>query len=179
MSEWQNPPHPGFSVDPSVAPTLRPSTSDRDYADATLRLAHADGRLTQAELAERVERAGSATSLRELSEVIADVRFSPTAGQPARPNLTMMPVESIPPIVSRLDPPRHYAQLVLGRSLVSWLTLAVMFNVIWLFSSGIGSYYWPIWPMLGTGVPLIGLVVARFGPDPKPLRRGGPPTDLR
>lgn len=28
---------PGFSVDPSVAPTLRPSTSDRDYADVAAR----------------------------------------------------------------------------------------------------------------------------------------------
>ena len=137
MSPWQNPPQPGFSVDPSVAPALRPSTSDRDYADST------------------------------------------TAGQVAGQNMTMMPVAAMPPIVNRLDPARRNAQLVLGRSLIGWLGLAVLFNVIWLFSSGIGSYYWPIWPMLGTAVPLIGLVVARFGPDPAPVRRETPPTDLR
>ena len=179
MSPWQNPPHPGFSVDPTIAPALRPSTSDRDYADTTLRLAHADGRLTDTELAERVERAESATALRDLSDIIADVSVSTTAGQVAGQNMTMMPVAAMPPIVNRLDPARRNAQLVLGRSLISWLGLAMLFNVIWLFSSGIGSYYWPIWPMLGTAVPLIGLVVARFGPDPTPLRHQTPPTDLR
>ena len=179
MSPWQNPPHPGFSVDPTIAPALRPSSSDRDYADTTLRLAHADGRLTDTELAERGERAESATSLRDLSDIIADVSVSTTAGQVAGQNMTMMPVAAMPPIVNRLDPARRNAQLVLGRSLISWLGLAMLFNVIWLFSSGIGSYYWPIWPMLGTAVPLIGLVVARFGPDPTPLRHQTPPTDLR
>ena len=179
MSPWQNPPHPGFSVDPTIAPALRPSTSDRDYADTTLRLAHADGRLTDTELAERVERAESATSLGDLSDIIADVSVSTTASQVAGQNMTMMPVAAMPPIVNRLDPARRNAQLVLGRSLISWLGLAMLFNVIWLFSSGIGSYYWPIWPMLGTAVPLIGLVVARFGPDPTPLRHQTPPTDLR
>jgi hypothetical protein len=179
MSQWQNPPHPGFSVDPSIAPSLRPSTSDRDYADTTLRLAQADGRLTDAELADRVERADSATSLRELSQVIADVSLPTAGGQVHGPNLTALPVASMPLVVAQLDPARRRAQMVLARSVVSWASLAVLFNAIWLFSSGIGSYYWPFWPMLGTAVPLIGLVVARFGPDPTPRRRSARPTDLR
>ena len=162
-----------------MAPKLRPSSSDRDYADTTLRLAHADGRLTDVELAERVELADSATSLRELSEIIADVSVSTTAGQMVGPNLTMMPVASMPPIVSRLDPARRSAQLVLGRSLISWLALTVLFNVIWLFSSGPGSYYWPIWPMLGTAIPVIGLLAARVGPAPALKRPVEPPSDLR
>jgi hypothetical protein len=57
--------------------------------------------------------------------------------------------------------------------------LSILFNVIWLFTHGPGHYYWPIWPMLGTAVPLIGLVFARFGPEPRPLRRHEPPSDLR
>jgi hypothetical protein len=180
MSPWQNPPQPGFSVDPSLAPALRPSTADRDYADTTLRLAHADGRLTDTELAERVERADSAWSLRELSQVIADVSVPTASGQTAGANLTALPVASMPPIVGRLDPARRDAQRMLAQAFVSWLSLAVVFNVIWLFTHGPGHYYWPIWPMLGTAVPLIGLVVARFGPEPTPLRRrGDPPTDLR
>jgi len=179
MSLWQNPPQPGFSVDPSVAPTLRPSTADRDYTDMTLRAARADGRLTDTDLAERVGRADSASTLRELSEVIADVSL-PTAFGLVGANLTMPPVASMPPIVAQLDPARSNAQLVLSRSVVSWLSLAILFNLIWLFSSGPGSYYWPIWPMLGTAVPLIGLVVARFGPDPLPTRKHTePPADLR
>lgn len=177
MSQWQNPPHPGFSVDPTVAPTLRPSTSDRDYADTTLRLAHADGRLTETELAERVERAGSATSLGELNDLIADVTLPSAVG----PDSRLLPVESSPPpIVPALAPERRSApQLVLARSIVSWLGLALLFNVIWLFSSGPGSYYWPIWPMLGTAIPVIGLLAARVGPAPALPRRADPPSDLR
>ncbi len=180
MSQWQNPPHHGFSVDPSVAPALRPSSSDRDYADRTLRMAHADGRLTDAELAERVERADSAWSLRELSDLIADVSLPNAASQVVGPNLAMRPTASMPPIVAQLDAARRGAQMVLARSLVGWLALALLFNIIWLFSGGPGSYYWPIWPMLGTAFPLIGLVMARFGPDPlTPSRRVEPPADLR
>ncbi len=177
MSLWQNPPHPGFSVDPTLAPQLRPSTSDRDYADTALRLAHADGRLTDAELAERVERADSAASLGELDGVIADVTPPSAVG----PDSRLLPVESSPPpIVRALAPERRSApQLVMARSIVSWLGLALLFNVIWLFSSGLGSYYWPIWPMLGTAIPVIGLVAARVGPAPALPRRAAPPSDLR
>ena len=177
MSQWQNPPHPGFSVDPTVAPKLRPSTSDRDYADTTLRLAHADGRLTETELAERVERADSATSLGELNDLIADVTLPSAVG----PDSRLLPVESSPPpIVRSLAPERRSApQLVMARSLVSWLGLALLFNVIWLFSSGLGSYYWPIWPMLGTAIPVIGLLAARVGPALALPRRVEPPSDLR
>jgi hypothetical protein len=177
MSQWQNPPYPGFSVDPTVAPKLRPSASDRDYADTTLRLAHADGRLTRTELAERVERADSATSLGELNDLIADVTPPSAVG----PDSRLLPVESSPPpIVPALAPERRSApQLVLARSIVSWLALALLFNVIWLFSSGLGSYYWPIWPMLGTAMPLIGLLAARVGPAPVRPPRVEPPTDLR
>jgi len=49
----------------------------------------------------------------------------------------------------------------------------------WLFSSGPGSYYWPIWPMLGTAIPVIGLLAARVGPAPALPRRVDPPSDLR
>ncbi len=162
MSQWQTPPHPGFSVDPSVAPTLRPSTADRDYADSILRTAHAEGRLTDAELAARVERADSAWSLRELNEAVAGVSVPTTPG----PNLTSLPSAAMPPIVGRLDPARRNAQLVLTRSVAGWLALAVLFNVIWVFTRGPGHYYWPIWPMLATALPLVGLAIARFGPDP-------------
>ncbi len=175
MSQWQNEPRPGFSVDPSVAPTLRPSTSDRAHADSILRTAHTEGRLTDAELTARVQRADSAWSLRELNEAIAGVSV-PT---PPGPNLTSLPVASMPPIVSRLDPARRNAQLVLTRSVAGWLALALLLNIIWLFTRGPGHYYWPIWPMLATALPLVGLVIARFGPDPAPVRRVEPPTDAR
>jgi len=135
------------------------------------------GRLTETELAERVERADSATSLGELNDLIADVTLPSAVG----PDSRLLPVESSPPpIVPALAPERRSApQLVMARSLVSWLGLALLFNVIWLFSSGPGSYYWPIWPMLGTAIPVIGLLAARVGPAPALPRRVDPPSDLR
>jgi len=174
MSLWQNPPHSGFSVDPTLAPQLRPSTSDRDFADTTLRLAHADGRLTDAELAERVERANSAASLGELDGLIADVMPPSAVG----PDSRLLPVESSPPpIVRSLAPERRSSpELVMARSIVSWLGLALLFNVIWLYSSGLDSYYWP---MLGTAIPVIGLLAARVGPAPALPRGVAPPSDLR
>ena len=67
----------------------------------------------------------------------------------------------------------------MARSIVSWLGLALLFNVIWLYSSGLDSYYWPIWPMLGTAIPVIGLLAARVGPAPALPRGVAPPSDLR
>jgi hypothetical protein len=55
----------------------------------------------------------------------------------------------------------------------------MLFNIIWLFTSGPGSYYWPIWPMLGTAIPIIGLLAARVGPAPALPRPVEPPSDLR
>jgi hypothetical protein len=93
------------------------------------------------------------------------------------PDSRLLLVESSPPpIVRSLAPERRSApQLVMARSMASWLGLALLFNVIWLFSSGLGSYYWPVWPMLGTAIPVIGLLA----PAPALPRRVAPPSDLR
>ena len=40
-------------------------------------------------------------------------------------------------------------------SLLSYLVVNLFLNTVWFLSSGPGSYYWPIWPMLGWGVGLI------------------------
>jgi hypothetical protein len=39
-----------------------------------------------------------------------------------------------------------------------WVGLAVLFNAIWLMTvlaTGHLLYYWPMWPMLGTGIPVM------------------------
>jgi len=38
--------------------------------------------------------------------------------------------------------------------LFSYLIINAFLVVIWFFTSGIGSYFWPIWAMLGWGVGL-------------------------
>jgi hypothetical protein len=37
-------------------------------------------------------------------------------------------------------------------SLGSYVIVNAFLVAVWYFSSGIGSYFWPIWPMLGWGI---------------------------
>ncbi len=180
MSEWQNPPRSnGFSVDPVTAPQLRPSDADRTYVESTLHAARAEGRITETELAERVDRTGSATTLGELLNLIDDVSVPTVAG----PDSARLPIPAPPapmPMPMPVPPPdyRRGAQMALPRAIAGWLALALLFNVIWIMSSP-GGYYWPIWPMLGTGMPVIGLVISLIGGGPQRSRDPEPPTDLR
>jgi hypothetical protein len=180
MSEWQNPPRSnGFSVDPVTAPQLRPSDADRTYVESTLHAARAEGRITETELVERVDRTSSATTLGELLTLIDDVSVPTVAG----PDSSRLPVAVTPtplPMVRQVPPDfRRGARIAIPRAVASWLALALLFNVIWMFSSGPGSYYWPIWPMLGTVMPLIGLLVSTIGPGPQRPSEPETPTDLR
>ena len=180
MSDWQNPPRSnGFSVDPVTAPQLRPSDADRSYVESTLHTARTEGRITETELVERVGRTGSANTLGELLTLIDDVSVPTVAG----PDSSRLPVAAAPtPFpVTRPVPPdfRRGARIAIPRAVVSWLALAMLFNVIWLFSSGPGSYYWPIWPMLGTVMPVLGLLVATIGNGPQRPSEPDTPADLR
>jgi hypothetical protein len=184
MSEWQNPPRSnGFSVDPVTAPQLRPSDADRTYVESTLHAARAEGRITETELVERVDRTSSATTLGELLTLIDDVSV-PTVAGPDSSRLPVVPM-SAPLAMVRPGPPdfRRGARIAIPRAVVSWLALAVLFNVIWVFTLGISSsfhgYYWPIWPMLGTAIPVIGLLVSVIGSGPSRPGDPEPPTDLR
>jgi hypothetical protein len=180
MSEWLNPPRSnGFSVDPVTAPQLRPSDADRTYVESTLHAARAEGRITETELAERVTRTSAATTLGELLTLIDDVSVPTVAG----PDSGRLPVVAAPaaPAVRQPGPPdfRRGARMALPRALVTWLALALLFNTIWLFTTGIGSYYWPVWPMLGTVMPVIGLLISSMGPVLPRSSDTGRPSDLR
>jgi hypothetical protein len=37
-------------------------------------------------------------------------------------------------------------------SLIAYMVVNSLLIAIWYFTSGIGSYFWPIWPMLGWGI---------------------------
>ncbi|NCI45482.1 2TM domain-containing protein [Sediminibacterium sp. WSJ-3] len=39
-------------------------------------------------------------------------------------------------------------------SLACYVIVNAMLVVIWFFSSGAGSYFWPVWPMMGWGLGL-------------------------
>lgn len=41
--------------------------------------------------------------------------------------------------------------------------IAVLLVVIWIISSGFGSYFWPAWPLLGMGVAAVFVGLDAYG----------------
>jgi hypothetical protein len=41
----------------------------------------------------------------------------------------------------------------LGAYLRFWVPLSIMFIIIWVLSGA--GYFWPAWPMFGTGIPML------------------------
>ncbi|QIK73901.1 DUF1707 domain-containing protein [Propioniciclava coleopterorum] len=121
---------------------MRASDADRDVAVGVLNAAFEDGRLDTLEHAERLERVLAAKTLADLPPLIADVVVSGPAAGPA-------------PARSSHRPMRR----VRNAAFVCWVALAALVNVIWaatwLPSGGGPAYYWPIWSMIGTFVPVL------------------------
>jgi hypothetical protein len=133
---------------------MRASDADRERISAVLRDAHAEGRLPQEELVERIGAAFQAQTYRELDRLVADIppprrRVSavqtpvPTTAQPARPARTGMS----------------------GFLLVNWWLwgCAVAINlVVWFLVSVSGpepAYFWPMW-VAGPWGALLGIWTA-------------------
>ena len=137
-----------FSADPREAQYqhLRASDADHGLAASLLADAHADGRLDQDEYEQRLNQATSAKSLGELVPVLDDLT-------PQRASADQGEEACMPGMLTAKNARASIAGLPRW-----WLGLAVMFNLIWLLSvlgTGGWIYYWPMWPMLGTAIPVI------------------------
>ncbi|MFT4215813.1 MAG: DUF1707 domain-containing protein [Micropruina sp.] len=153
--QWQNLPVPesgggqgwsGFSADPRDPQyqQLRASDADRTNAASMLADAYAEGRLDNDEYNQRLDQAMSSKSLGELVPVLSDLTPARPASASGGPTLQA--------------PQRGGLQGMIGRFPRWWLGLAVMLNLIWLMTvvgTGHLIYYWPMWPMLGTAIPMI------------------------
>lgn len=145
---------PRFRQDPRRDAELRASDSDRDVARDVLAEAYADGQLDHDEYLQRLEQAGAATRHGELVPLLGDL--SVPAQRPA-PG----PAEAATPATTKrrrgLDP-------ALTATVASWLFVAIVCNLIWVLTSagrGEANYYWPMWPMLGVGIGVIGTALSR------------------
>lgn len=130
-----------FSADPRAAGYTRASDADRSTAVQVLNEAYAEGRLDEAERAERVDRALATKQLGELVPLLVDVVPERATSRPSAPAAAVTPAR-----------PR-----IGSKAISAWLGLALLFNVIWLLTwlpSGHPYYYWPMWPMLGTAIPV-------------------------
>lgn len=139
-----------FSADPRHHGPQRAADHDRDVAASVLNDAFSDGRLDRIEHAERLDAVMASRTLGDLVPLLSDlvVAGRPTvAGAVKSPKLRSVAVRT-------------------------WLGLAALFNAIWLMTvmtRGRLMYYWPMWPMLGTAIPLlITWMVGRAVSDQRP-----------
>jgi hypothetical protein len=111
-------------------PHLRASDAEREHHAELLREHAAQGRLTVDELDERLDGVYAARTYGELAPIVADLPAPPRPRAPQRP-------------ASRRRP-----------ELAAFVAVNLMLIVIWA-ATGAG-YFWPIWPLLGWGLGLIG-----------------------
>jgi hypothetical protein len=112
-------------------PDLRASDAEREHHAELLREHAAQGRLTVDELDERLDRVYAARTVGELSPVVSD-----------------LPVPRPPSAPPQRAPRRRRPELA------AFVAVNLMLIVIWA-ATGAG-YFWPIWPILGWGLGLLG-----------------------
>jgi hypothetical protein len=119
---------------PSADPGLRVGDAERGQVIDQLAEHHAAGRLTLEEFEDRMAAAWTARTGADLAVLVKDLPPAPPAPRAARPAAAVRPW---------LDAPTRTYLLVIG---LLWL--------VWLVSGA--GYPWPVWPMLGWGVGVLG-----------------------
>jgi hypothetical protein len=119
---------------------LLASDADRERIAERLRAAAGEGRLTAAELEERLETAFSARTEAELERLVADLPV-PAGAPPRREGRR------------RARPGSAHVRAYVGVSL--------MLVAIWALTGA--GYFWPIWPMLGWGIGVVADTGGRVG----------------
>ena len=132
---------------------LRASDRDRDVISDVLGTAYAEGRLTPGELDERSDAVAQARTLSELPAIIDDLVA------PSLPGTHLAPSSPAHREVAE----RRYRRLRLATQIV-FLVPTLICWVVWLsvLLGGVGTPFpWPIFPMLGTSIPLVVVVASR------------------
>lgn len=144
---------------PAVAPVVRAGDLDREKTADVLGLALAQGYLEMPEYETRLQAAFAATTRPELHGLTAD-----------------LPVQRL----RRNDPRRREARRRMARRgvqmhLAGYLTMVAIVLTVWL-AVGLTAgawYFWPIWPILGAGIGLLGHALpVRIALPLTPCRRG-------
>jgi hypothetical protein len=118
-------------------PEMRASDADRDRISAVLREAHAEGRLPQEELLERLDAAYDARTYGELDRLVADLPPPHRALAPL-PRPVAAPVPRRPPGPSRFLRANWWA----------WSGAVAINLVIWVLVAITGPevpHFWPMW----------------------------------
>jgi hypothetical protein len=142
-------------------PQMRASDADRDRIAAVLRDAHADGRLAQDELLERLGATYEARTYGDLDGLVADLP------RPSRP-VAARPMTS--PVARPAAAParRTTGNAALTAAWWVWGTAVSINVVIWLLVSVTSRefiYPWPIWVAGPWGAVLLMMTLASRGFD--------------
>ena len=109
---------------------MRAGDADRDTTISLLREAFAEGRLSQDEFDDRLDRAHAARTYADLAQLTLDLPVSAS---------NVAKVERNEVVKDRKE---------LRSAWASWLGVGVLVNIIWFatwMGSGPAPYYWPIW----------------------------------
>ena len=121
-----------------TASQLRVGDAERERAADQLAQHHAAGRLTMTELDERLDAALSARTRSDLAATTVDLPVLATDRPSAAPSRS---------VVARVDPGWR-------AHLTSYLAVIAGLWLIWALT-GFG-HPWPVWPMLGWGLGILG-----------------------
>ncbi|MGH8824655.1 MAG: DUF1707 SHOCT-like domain-containing protein [Jiangellaceae bacterium] len=141
-------------------PEMRASDADRERISAVLRDAHAEGRLPQDELVERIGAAFQAQTYRELDRLVADI--PPPQRQVAHRT-------GQPPAAKSAQPVKPARQGMSGFLVANWWVwgCAVAINLVVWFLVSISSpepaYFWPMWVAGPWGAVLAVCTAAEHG----------------
>jgi hypothetical protein len=136
-----------FSHDPRDAQyrSMRASDQDRGVVQQALTEAYADGRLDREEFDERSEKALGSRTLGELVPLVGDLVSPTTLATTGSRLAAATPAELHQRAVEAYQSDRREA--VFG-----FLFATLVCTVIWLLTTGIGSFPWPAFVALGTGL---------------------------
>ena len=127
---------------------LRASDADRERIAERLRLAAAEGRLSTDELEERLEAAFAARTGAQLADLVGDLPGTKRRAPAERRG--------------RSRPPRSPERQ-------AFLATSLLLVAIWALTGA--GYFWPVWPILGWGVFVIGPApFGRCGPSRRSVR---------
>jgi hypothetical protein len=131
--------------------SMRASDADRDLVLRTLGEAYAEGRLDRSEYDERADVVTAAKTLGELPGVLDDLVPATASSTYVPGALDTRSVEQ--QAVARWERNRREA-------LMGFLVPTVICWLIWLVTMP-GGFMWPVFPMIGTAIPLMHTLVQR------------------
>ncbi|KUI12990.1 hypothetical protein AU193_04420 [Mycobacterium sp. GA-1285] len=144
---------------PAITPVVRAGDPDREKTADVLGLALAQGYLEMPEYEARLQAAFAANTRPELRGLTADLPFERLRRNDPR----------------RREVRRRMARRSVQLHLAGYLAMVAIVLTVWL-AVGLTAgawYFWPIWPILGAGIGLVGHALpVRYALPPTPCRRG-------